>query len=130
VLSNVVQEASTSGPVMALFPSRADLDAARRIAGLATDSHTDMHAGELETSILLHAMPHVVGPGYRDADHEADDRPLLLTLGMAGYTKTGVLGRPSLATAEKGQALLDAFTDLARPHVTALLAPAAQTDSR
>jgi creatinine amidohydrolase len=86
VLSNVMQEASTSGPVMALFPSRAGLDAARQVGGLATDSHTDMHVGELETSILLQAMPDVVGPVYRDADHEADDR-LLLTLCMAGYTK-------------------------------------------
>jgi creatinine amidohydrolase len=123
VLSNIVQEASVTGPAMALFPTRADLDAARRAAGLLTDSHADMHAGELETSILLHAVPELVRPGFVDADHEVADRQQLLTLGMAGYTTNGVLGRPSLATAEKGKALLDAFTDLARSHIDALLAP-------
>ncbi len=36
----------------------------------------------------------------------ANDRRLLLTLGMAGYTKSGVIGRPSLGTADKGHAFL------------------------
>jgi creatinine amidohydrolase len=43
---------------MALFPARDDWHAARHAAGLATDSHSDMHAGELETSILLLVARH------------------------------------------------------------------------
>jgi creatinine amidohydrolase len=58
VLSNIVQEASVGGPSMALFPARDDWHAARHAAGLATDSHSDMHAGELETSILLLVARH------------------------------------------------------------------------
>jgi creatinine amidohydrolase len=107
VLSNVVQEASLSQPRMALFPGQADWSNARAAAGLYTDQHEDMHAGELETSILLHALPDVVRPSYRAADHEASERPHLLTLGLRAYTATGVIGRPSLATAEKGKAVLD-----------------------
>ena len=42
---------------------------------------------------------------------------------MRGYTTSGVIGRPSLATAEKGKALLDAFVDLAASHLD-LLRPA------
>ena len=42
---------------MALFPSGTDWAEARQAARLATTSHEDMHAGELETSILLHAEP-------------------------------------------------------------------------
>jgi creatinine amidohydrolase len=122
VLSNIVQEASVHGARMAFFPTSADWKQAREAAGLATNHHTDMHAGEIETSILLHAMPEVVRPGYETADHEADERRHLLTLGMRGYTASGVIGRPSLASAEKGKAVLDSFTDLARESIAHLLA--------
>jgi creatinine amidohydrolase len=121
VLANIVQEASVHGPKMALFPTSSDWRQARDVAGLSTDNHVDMHAGELETSILLHALPAVVRPGYDAADHEANDRQRLLTLGMRAYTTNGVIGRPSLATEDKGKALLTAFTDLARAHIDALL---------
>lgn len=120
VLSNIVQEASVHGPRMALFPTSADWRQARDAAGLATDTHTDMHAGEIETSILLHAMPEVVRPGYENADQEADDRRHLLTLGMRAYTANGVIGLPSLASAEKGKAVLTSFTELAQRHIDAL----------
>jgi creatinine amidohydrolase len=65
-----------------------------------------MHAGELETSMVLATCPDVIRPGYETADWLAGERPHLLTLGMAGYTKSGVIGRPSLGTRDKGAALL------------------------
>ena len=70
-----------------------------------------MHAGELETSILLHAHPELVRDGYQAADWTADDRPHLLTTGIGEYTRNGVIGRPSLASAEKGKAVLAALVD-------------------
>jgi creatinine amidohydrolase len=54
VLSNLVQEASAAGRRMALFPGREDWKKARLDAALETTDHEDMHAGELETSVLLH----------------------------------------------------------------------------
>ncbi|WP_309298364.1 creatininase family protein [Streptosporangium carneum] len=110
MLSNVVQEAGAEGRTMALFPTREDWQQARAAAELANSMHEDMHAGEIETSILLHACPEVIRPGYQDADHIADDRRHLLTEGMRAYTDSGVIGRPSLATAEKDKAVLDALT--------------------
>jgi creatinine amidohydrolase len=65
-----------------------------------------MHAGELETSILLATYPDAVRPGNETADWAADERPHLLTLGMSAYTKSGVIGRPSLGTDAKGHAAL------------------------
>jgi creatinine amidohydrolase len=106
VLRNIVQEASVSGPHMALFPGNAHWGAARAAASMTTTDHEDMHAGELETSILLHAFPEAVRAGYETADHTADDRPDLLTLGMKHYTESGIIGRPSLASAAKGKAVL------------------------
>ncbi len=55
VLSNVVQEANVDGPAVSLFPLGPDWDRAREYGGLQSDRHADMHAGEIETSILLHA---------------------------------------------------------------------------
>jgi creatinine amidohydrolase len=52
-----------------------------------------MHAGEIETSILLHAHPELVRDGYEAADWVADDRRHLLTTGMGEYTRSGVIGR-------------------------------------
>jgi creatinine amidohydrolase len=106
VLGNIAQEASVHEPRIAVFPQARDWDHARTEAGMETSSHEDMHAGELETSILLATNPEVVRPGNQTADWSADDRPHLLTLGMTAYTKSGVIGRPSLGTEAKGRAAL------------------------
>ncbi|MGX1914168.1 creatininase family protein [Streptomyces phaeochromogenes] len=106
VLGNVVQESTAAGARMALFPAAEDWETAREQAGIQTSLLTDMHAGEIETSILLHRHPELVRPGYETSDFEADDRRQLLTLGMSAYTKSGVIGRPSRASAEKGKELL------------------------
>ncbi|MET9478974.1 creatininase family protein [Streptomyces sp. NPDC006638] len=111
VLRNVVQESAGSGTRMALFPGSSDWDAARERAGVRTSSYSDMHAGEVETSILLHARPELVRSGYETADFAADERKHLLTLGMRPYTDSGVVGRPSLASAEKGKELLAGLVD-------------------
>jgi creatinine amidohydrolase len=107
--ANTVQEANVSQRRMALYPGRHDWATARRHAGLVSSGHDDMHAGEVETSLLLHLCPELVRDGYQEADHVAE-RPDLLMLGMRGYTGSGVIGRPSLATAAKGKAVLDSLT--------------------
>jgi creatinine amidohydrolase len=106
VLGNVVQEAARSEPRMAIFPGLQDWDAAETAAGIQTPADSDMHAGELETSILLHAHPRLVKAGYESSDHLADDRRHLLTLGLDAYTESGVVGRPSLASPAKGERVL------------------------
>ncbi|MGW3445783.1 creatininase family protein [Streptomyces sp. NPDC001076] len=111
VLGNVVQEASARGERLALYPAAEDWEAALVRAGVETSALSDMHAGEIETSILLHAHPELVRPGYESADFTADDRRHLLTLGMSAYTESGVIGRPSLGSAEKGKELLSSLAD-------------------
>jgi creatinine amidohydrolase len=71
-----------------------------------------MHARRArDPSILLAFCPDVARPGNETADWFAADRPQLLTVGMAGYTKSGVIGRPSLGTAAKG---VDVLASLVR----------------
>jgi creatinine amidohydrolase len=105
-LGNLVQEANAHGNRTALFPAGQDWKDARSAAHLETSMHEDMHAGEIETSILLHAHPELVRDGYETADWTADDRRHLLVTGMNAYTTSGVIGRPSLASADKGKAVL------------------------
>jgi len=107
VLGNVVQE----GQRMALFPGPRDWRAACAAAGMVTPPDSDMHAGEIETSILLDSHPEVVGDDYAATNHVADDRRHLLTLGLSPYSDSGVVGRPSLASAAKGRAFLASLAE-------------------
>ncbi|MEU6057059.1 creatininase family protein [Streptomyces sp. NPDC047097] len=120
VLSNVVQEANVDGPAVSLFPLGPDWDRAREYGGLESDRHADMHAGEIETSILLHAAPELIREGYADADHDGRHRPFLLVQGIAEYTQSGVIGFPSLATGGKGKAVLDSLRSSFSTHFDVL----------
>ncbi|MFF4443476.1 creatininase family protein [Streptomyces sp. NPDC001502] len=120
VLSNIVQEANVDGPVVSLFPLSADWDRARDHADLISDRHADMHAGEIETSILLPAVPELVRDGNANADHDGGPRPFLLVQGMRAYTASGVIGFPSFATAGKGKAVLASLTGSFAGHLEAL----------
>jgi creatinine amidohydrolase len=120
VLSNVVQQANVNRRRMCLFPQSADWHDARVEAGLATSNHEDMHGGEAETSILLYRCPELVRAGFEGADHLADDRRHLLTEGIRSYAPHGIIGRPSVATAEKGERLLTAFSRLFKEHLSVL----------
>lgn len=120
VLSNIAQQANTEGRRVVLFPGRDDWIAARDHAGMLTTQHDDMHGGELETSIMLHAHPELVRDTYRTADHDAGHRPHLLLTGVAAYSSTGIIGRPSAATPAKGKATLDSLVASFADHVKVL----------
>ncbi|WP_078293914.1 creatininase family protein [Mycobacterium sp. D16R24] len=124
VLSNVVQEANTKGQIrVGLFPSREDWTEAREAAGINSTNHDDMHAGELETSILLATHPRCVRDGWQTADHSAPDRRHLTTVGVSAYTDNGVIGYPSRASAEKGRAVLDHLGKAAGELIKLLVEP-------
>jgi len=109
VLTNIVQQANHPGARLrvGLYTSRDDWAHARTAAGITSSSHDDMHAGELETSILLATHPTYVRDGWQQLDHTASDRRYLTTVGMTAYTTTGVIGYPSRASATKGRIVLD-----------------------
>ncbi|MGH3570891.1 MAG: creatininase family protein [Pseudonocardiaceae bacterium] len=110
VLSNITQEANVTEHRVALFPGREDFRIARERAGMVTTTSEDMHGGEWETSILLHSHPHLVRSTYSQNDHDAPQRPHLLITGIRAYATKGIIGRPSVASAAKGQAALDSLT--------------------
>jgi creatinine amidohydrolase len=108
VLANLAQELNVGGPRLLILPTPGAFAAAAAAAGIETPPETDMHGGEIETSILLHACPKAVTPGAPDEVN--DDRDLLHAVGMTGLTRSGVIGRPGRASAAKGARLLEALT--------------------
>jgi creatinine amidohydrolase len=76
------------------------------------------HACEMETSIMLHLCPQRVhldravrdGPTHTDPYRKADmqhARPIYFVNDFHEVTKSGVMGHPELASAEKGKRFLD-----------------------
>jgi len=121
VLGNVVQQANADRAMrVGLYPSREDWAEARQAAGITSSNHDDMHAGELETSVLLAAHPSYVRDGWQRHDHIAPDRRYLTTVGIGAYTTSGVIGYPSRATAAKGHAVLDHLGQAAQALITLL----------
>ena len=87
------------GKVVHLLPSQV---ATERLSTIIESLHEEIHAGEFETSLMMHLAPEQVGP--QRIDHvpdvewaELDYRPL------RDICPDGVWGRSSLATAEKGR---------------------------
>ena len=108
-LSNFVQELNHDGYNVMLTPSPRLLARAYADAGISKNPSEDMHAGEAETSLLLHLCPEFVDLSKVE-DIDIPTRPLLNTVGFNGYTPTGVIGFPSLASAEKGKNLVCSLT--------------------
>ena len=82
-----------------------------------------------KSPILLRVQPNAVGADFIDGDHGADERPMLLVHGMGAYTKSGVIGRPSAGTADKGQALLASLAEPFGEHLAILLNERSPTGS-
>jgi creatinine amidohydrolase len=124
VLGNVVQQANADAAMrVGLYPSCDDWAEARQAAAISSSNHDDMHAGELETSILLAAHPTYVRDGWHTSDHASSDRRYLTTVGIGAYTTSGVIGYPSRATAAKGHAVLDHLGQAAHALITLLTSP-------
>ncbi|HSU56712.1 MAG TPA: creatininase family protein [Candidatus Dormibacteraeota bacterium] len=76
------------------------------------------HACEMETSVMLHLHPRRVklhlakrdGPKHKDAYRKSDmqySRPVYFVNEFHEVTRTGTIGHPDLASAEKGKRFLD-----------------------
>lgn len=77
------------------------------LAELFPSAHQDVHAGAVETSILLHLAPELVGKP--PADHVPVVDPAVLdSAPFAKVAPNGVWGRPSEASVEKGERALEA----------------------
>jgi creatinine amidohydrolase len=111
LLGNIAQEMNVDKHRLLITPNKKHWENAYREAGISSTTSEDMHAGEAETSILLHLYKEnnvVRKENYTDV--ESPKRDLLTVLGMKPYTKTGAIGFPTRATAKKGEILLHHLT--------------------
>jgi creatinine amidohydrolase len=108
-------------------------EAARAIEELRESERGGMaHACELETSMYLAIDPDAVDMdlavderSYPEGQHawlDWSDGSLKVMPWWSSFSRTGVQGRPTLATPEKGKALLDAAVSECRAYVEELLA--------
>ena len=95
------------GKVVLVSPGQ---DAGAKLDEILSGYPDEQHAGELETSVMLHAAPDQVGDSR--VDHVPDVGPVYFDyLPMKDFCPDGVWGRSSLATAEKGRLVIDAMVD-------------------
>lgn len=120
VLRNVAQELNVERLRILLFPTTKHWQEALSYANIESTLHEDMHGGEIETSILLHTNPEYVRL-EKIADHAVSERSLLHAQGMKAYTSSGIIGFPSLASAEKGQRLIECLTKVASNDLNSIL---------
>ena len=110
ILKLVVRELNltqSQGKVVLVSPGQ---DASKGLNEVLDSYPDEQHAGELETSIMMHAAPDQVGPSR--IDHVPDVGPVFFDyLPMKEYCPDGVWGRSSLATAEKGRLATDAMVN-------------------
>ncbi len=79
---------------------------------------TDIHSGEFETSIMLAIAPEAVGSDRRDIKPRHDWRQSdLNTFAIRYFAPDGAPGYPSLASEEKGRAILASFKRTLVPHI-------------
>lgn len=92
-------------PVLIWWP---DIAAA---AGDARSLHGDLHAGHVETSLLLALHPGLVRPDRAVAGPETVTMADLVHHGVHAVSPSGVLGDPTRATAAEGRRLFAALTE-------------------
>ncbi|MFC7441657.1 creatininase family protein [Laceyella putida] len=109
LLGNIAQELNAHGHRVMLAPTRKHWERAYEQAGISVNLSQDMHAGEAETSLLMHLFSSGVVKTDKLIDVDAPHRPLLEVVGMEAFTPTGTIGFPSRASANKGKALLNAL---------------------
>ena len=94
------------------------LEAQSRLEPLLEDQSNVLHAGEAETSMMMHLTPDLVDDSDLASHRTAGDLSFLLAgqasfrwRDLASVTPNGVLGDPSTASANKGEQLLEAASD-------------------
>ena len=110
ILKLVVRDLNLSqsqGKVVLVSPGQ---DAGAKLNEILEGYADEQHAGELETSIMLHAAPEQVGPSR--VDHVPGVGPVYFDyLPMKEFCPDGIWGRSTLATAEKGRLAIDAMVN-------------------
>jgi len=110
---SALQEAGES--ILEEMPSKVNIaivsafDLVKQVAGKICETDNDSHAGEIETSLILHLKPHLVkGKGKKEYPHFPYP---FLTRNKRKYWKNAVWGNPIKASAKKGEIISNLLID-------------------
>jgi creatinine amidohydrolase len=93
------------------------LAAAARALGTVFESGADdVHAGEVETSLMMALAPDAIGDGAVDHVPSAG-RDMIEMVPFKTLAPAGVWGRPSLASKDKGEAAVRAGADATASYI-------------
>ena len=90
--------------------------AARALGKVFESGADDVHAGEVETSLVMALCPEAIGDGAEDYVPAAG-RDMIEMVPFRALAPGGVWGRPSLASKDKGEAALAAAADATAAYV-------------
>ena len=88
------------------------------LAEIFSSARDDIHAGEIETSLLLALRPDLVRQGAKDFVPADVPRAYLDWAPFERLAPGGIWGRPSLASAEKGQRAVEAAVQATIGYIT------------
>ena len=94
------------------------LQSGAKLTEIVETFNEDLHAGEMETSIMMHIAPEQVGEDRVDYVPSLDASAFDLGP-MKQYAPDGIWGRPSFATAEKGKLLVEYMVNATIDHLNA-----------
>ncbi|SDZ38745.1 creatininase family protein [Thermoactinomyces sp. DSM 45892] len=109
LLGNIAQEMNMDHSRLLVTPNRYHWENAYKQAGISSTVSEDMHAGEGETSILMHLLDEGIIKIDQLIDIKSSRRDLLTVYGMKKYTETGAIGFPSRGNSIKGKMLLESL---------------------
>lgn len=103
---------------------------AEKMAKIFERPREDVHAGEFETSLMLHLHPALVRPLPPKNDHAFPPQSFLDYFDAAEITPAGHWGSPEFGTAEKGRQVLAEIVDAAVHYIEQVEEMARQVAAR
>lgn len=94
--------------------------AAKELATIMEHPKDDIHAGEMETSMMLFVAPESVGQIPHNRQEVYPPQGFLDYADIRALTENGSWGRPQLASAEKGRRAMDAYVEAALAYIAAV----------
>jgi len=116
VLKPAVREINRTAAIRVLLLQTMTV-AAGKLSGVLAHPQGDVHAGEKETSLILHLHPECVGPLPEGSHAGRYPQDFLDYFDIGRLTGEGVWGFPADATAEKGARVLETYLDAALEYI-------------
>lgn len=119
IIKPTIRQINRDFPDFRAVPVHADIGIPHA-AGVLEHLHGDIHAGEFETSVMMHIHPELVGAIEPAVDASFPPQSFMDYFDSTELATRGYWGYPHKATAEKGKRLLDITLERALAYLQAI----------